>query len=60
MLRGALRQCERQGTAASFDTASYRRAPNRQIKQQLGGRWQPRNSAEAAVMLEAWLRQALA
>ena len=59
LLRDVLRQCERQGTAVSFDTAAYRRAPNASVKRQLGGRWQPRNAEEAAVMLEAWLRQAL-
>jgi hypothetical protein len=59
LLRGALRQCERQGTTVSFDTSAYRRAPNAQIKQQLGGRWQPNTGEEAVVMLEAWLRQAL-
>ncbi len=59
LLKGVLRQCERHGTAVSFDTTSYRRAPNSDIKHRLGGRWQPRNSAEAAAMLEAWLRQAL-
>jgi len=59
MLLNALRQCERQGTTVSFDTAAYRRAPNSSIKRQLGGRWQPRDSTEAITMLEAWLRQAL-
>ena len=59
ILRSALKHCERQGTAASFDTMAYRRAPNALIKKQLGGRWQPRNRQEATVMLEAWLRQAL-
>jgi len=59
LLRDALKQCERQGTAVSFDTMAYRRAPNSAIKRQLGGRWQPRNPAEATVMLEAWMRQAL-
>jgi len=58
-LRNVLGQCERQGTAVSFDTMAYRRAPNAELKKQLGGRWQPRNSEEAAAMLEAWLRQAL-
>jgi len=60
LLRDVLRQCERQGTAVSFDTSAYRRAPNVMIKRQLGDRWQPRNSTEAEMMLEAWLRQALA
>jgi len=60
LLRDVLEQCERQGSLVSFDTSAYRRAPNQRIKQQLGGRWQPRNSEEAAAMLEAWLRQALA
>jgi hypothetical protein len=59
LLRDVLKQCERQGTVVSFDTAAYRRAPNSSIKKQLGGRWQPRSAAEAAAMLEAWLRQAL-
>jgi hypothetical protein len=59
LLRSALRQCERYGTAVSFDTSAYRRAPNALIKKALGGRWQPRNVAEAQEMLEAWLRQAL-
>jgi len=59
MLRWALRRCERQGTAVSFDTASYRRAPNQHVKKQLGGRWMPRSREEAVVMLETWLRQAL-
>jgi len=59
LLLAALRQCEQQGTVVSFDTAAYRRAPNSQVKKQLGGRWMPRNSDEAAAMLEAWLRQAL-
>jgi hypothetical protein len=60
LLRGVLRQCERQGSVVSFDTSAYRRAPNSQIKRQLGGRWQPRNVEEATAMLETWLRQALA
>jgi len=60
ILRGALRQCEGQGTAVSFDTGAYRRAPNNTIKRQLGGRWMPNSSEEAAAMLEAWLMQALA
>jgi hypothetical protein len=59
LLRDVLKQCERQGTVVSFDTSAYRRAPNALIKQQLGGRWQPRNAEEAVSMLEAWLRQAL-
>jgi len=59
LLRDVLRQCERGGTVVSLDTSAYRRAPNQRIKKQLGGRWQPRNSAEAAAMLEMWLRQAL-
>jgi hypothetical protein len=59
MLRGALEDCERQGTAVSFDTMAYRRAPNSALKRQLSGRWQPRSSAEAEVMLETWLKQAL-
>jgi len=60
LLRDVLRQCERQGTVVSLDTSAYRRAPNSAIKKALGGRWQPRDSAEATAMLEAWLRQALA
>jgi len=59
MLRDVLRQCERQGTVVSLDTAAYRRAPNAAIKKQLGGRWQPNTSEEAIAMLEAWLKQAL-
>jgi len=59
LLRDSLKQCERQGAVVSFDTMAYRRAPNSHIKKTLGGRWQPRNSEEAAAMLEAWLRQAL-
>jgi hypothetical protein len=59
LLLSALKQCERQGAAVSFDTSAYRRAPNSRIKAELGGRWQPRNSHEAETMLEAWLRQAL-
>jgi len=59
MLRSALVQCERQGTVVSFDTAAYRRASDSQVKKQLGGRWMPRNSVEASMMLVAWLRQAL-
>jgi hypothetical protein len=60
MLRNALRQCERQGTAVSIDTSAYRRAPNADIKKQLGGRWMPNSTEEAQKMLETWLRQALA
>ena len=60
MLRGVLHQCERQDTVVSFDTSAYRRAPNQQIKRQLGGRWMPRSHEEAVAMLETWLRQALA
>jgi len=59
ILRWALRQCERQGTAVSFDTASYRRAPNQHVKKQLGGRRMPNSREEAVMMLETWLRQAL-
>jgi len=59
LLRDVLKRCERQGTVVSLDTSAYRRAPNNAIKRRLGGRWQPRNSAEATAMLEAWLRQAL-
>jgi hypothetical protein len=58
-LRDVLKQCERQGTVVSFDTAAYRRAPNSALKKQLGGRWQPNSTEEAVVMLETWLRQAL-
>lgn len=60
ILRGTLTQCERQGTVISIDTAAYKRAPNNELKQQLGGRWMPRDSREAEIMLEAWLKQALA
>ena len=59
LLRGALRQCEGQGTVVSFDTAAYRRAPNAELKRRLGGRWMPNDSGEAVAMLGAWLRQAL-
>jgi len=59
LLKDVLKQCERQGTVVSFDTMAYRRAPNANIKKQLGGRWQPNTSEEATSMLEAWLRQAL-
>ena len=59
MLSNALRQCEKQGTVVSFDTAAYRRAPNSTLKKQLGGKWMPRTAEEAQKMLEAWLRQAL-
>jgi hypothetical protein len=59
LLRNVLRQCERYGSVVSFDTSAYRKAPNFSIKKALGGRWQPRDKQEAAVMLEAWLRQAL-
>jgi hypothetical protein len=58
-LNSVLKQCERQGSMMSFDTMAYRRAPNSALKRQLGGRWMPRNSAEASAMLEAWLKQAL-
>jgi len=43
----------------SFDTSAYRRAPNTQVKKQLGGKWMPRGQEEAEKMLETWLRQAL-
>jgi len=59
LLLSPLRQCERQGTTVSFDTAAYRRAPNSDIKKRLGGRWQPNTAEETIAMLEAWLRQAL-
>ena len=59
LLRGALMQCERESTMTSLDTSAYRRAPNMRIKQQFGGRWQPRSREEAMAMLETWLRQAL-
>jgi hypothetical protein len=59
LLRDVLKQCERQGSLVSLDTSAYRKAPNSKIKQQFGGRWQPRNSDEAVAMLEAWLGQAL-
>jgi hypothetical protein len=58
-LRNVLKQCERQGTAVSFDTSAYRRAPNSLVKKQLGGRWMPNHREEAQKMLEAWLGQAL-
>lgn len=57
-LRGVLAQCEKESTI-SLDTTSYRRAANSEVKRQLGGRWMPRDSREAELMLEAWLRQAL-
>ncbi len=60
LLRDVLRQCERQGSLVSLDTSAYRRAPNSAIKKALGGRWQPRTAEEATIMLETWLRQALA
>jgi len=59
LLLSVLRQCERGGTVVSLDTSAYRRAPNQQIKKQLGGRWQPTSAEEAVAMLEAWLKQAL-
>lgn len=59
LLLTALKQCERQGTVISIDTAAYRRAPNNELKQRLGGRIMPRNKQEVEIMLEAWLRQAL-
>jgi hypothetical protein len=58
-LRDVLVQCERQGTLASLDTVAYRRAANSELKRRLGGRWMPRDSSEATLMLETWLRQAL-
>lgn len=60
LLLTALKQCEQQGTVVSLDTTAYRRAPNNELKQQLGGRWMPRDSREAEIMLEAWLNHALA
>jgi hypothetical protein len=59
LLRDVMRQCERQGVVVSFDTTSYRRVPNNELKQRLGGRVMPRDSREAEMMLEAWLKQAL-
>jgi hypothetical protein len=59
MLRGALKDCERQGSVISLDTAAYRRAPNNHVKKTLGGRWMPRTKEEAVLMLEEWLKQAL-
>jgi hypothetical protein len=58
-LKAALKDCERNGTLVSLDTSAYRRAANNELKRRLGGRWMPRNSEEAVLMLETWLRQAL-
>ena len=58
-LRGVLKNCEKEGSLVSLDTAAYRRASNSELKRLLGGRWMPRDSREAELMLEAWLRQAL-
>ncbi len=58
-LRETLKSCERDGSVVSFDTAAYRRAANSELKRRLGGRWMPRDSSEAVLMLETWLRQAL-
>jgi len=55
-----LRECERQGTLVSFDTIAYHRAPDSVTKRALGGRWQPRNAEESLMLLDAWLRLALA
>jgi len=41
----------------SFDTASYRRAPNMELKMRNGGRWNIPRGAEEEWLL-AWLRQA--
>ena len=59
LLLSVLRWCERQGAVVSFDTSAYRRAPNRRVKRQLGGRWMSNSCDEAVTMLEAWLGQAL-
>ncbi|MFZ8808111.1 MAG: hypothetical protein ACO2PN_08385 [Pyrobaculum sp.] len=58
-LRYVLKQCERHDSVVSIDTSAYRMAANNELKRRLGGRWMPRDSKEAAVMLETWLRQAL-
>ena len=42
----------------SFDTASYRRAPNVTAKKELGGKWQAPDSTVARRWLLQWLRQA--
>jgi len=42
----------------SFDTMSYRRAPNVVAKRELGGRWQVPDSETARRWLLQWLRQA--
>jgi len=42
----------------SFDTASYRRAPNSSAKKGLGGKWQAPNGEVARQWLLQWLRQA--
>jgi len=57
--RWRLRDCERQGTLASFDTIAYHRAPDSETKRLLGGRWQPRNAKESLMLLDAWLKHAL-
>jgi len=55
-----LRECERQGTVVSFDTIAYHRAPDSATKRVMGGRWQPRSAGESLMLLDAWLRLALA
>jgi hypothetical protein len=42
----------------SFDTASYRRAPNSSAKKELGGKWQAPSDEVARQWLLQWLRQA--
>jgi len=54
----ALRDCERLGTAVSFDTTAHHMAPNNAVKAALGGRWQAPNGEWAKMMLDAWLAQA--
>ena len=60
LLLPRLRDCERQGTLVSFDTIAYRRAPDAATKRMMGGRWQPRSAEESLMLLDAWLRLALA
>ena len=60
LLLPRLRDCERQGTLVSFDTIAYHRAPDSETKRLLGGRWQPRDAKESLMLLDAWLRLALA
>jgi hypothetical protein len=58
LLLPRLKDCEGQGTTVSFDTIAYHRAPDAETKRALGGRWQPRSSGEALMLLDAWLRLA--